>query len=391
MKHIQPTKQCYACGACVDKCPAVAISFKEDKHGFLYPVVDEQRCISCGLCVISCICEIKLNKTEFIPDAFIARSYVKDRYSFSSSGGIFGTIAEEFIKSGGVVYGAYITREEAIVVCRHIKVHKIEDLWRIQGSKYVHSNTQGVFKDVFEQLNNGNKVLFSGTSCQVAALRCYLGKEYDNLYCIDFVCHGTPPISLFRKYISYLEKKYRCVIENVSFRRKSKPGFEMDRDSFVFSIFGHKGKKCFEKHISKNASGYFKLFLSRAGYRPNCYTCPYASITKQGDITLGDFEPKEYELLKYELLNEYMYSTVLINNDKGKSLFQYAAGYFFTKQIDIETVLAHHKNLSKPSKCSKNGKKLFKLYSVLGFSNLERYIWLKGKVKEFVKHLNIIG
>lgn len=381
MNHIQSDKNCSACGACMAKCSKRAISLSEDNQGFLYPTIDKRLCVSCGACVDVCICDNMPIKSENTPTAYISSTYDKERYDLSASGGIFGTLASVFIKAGGVVYGSSIIYENSVLECKHIRIDTVEDIHKIQGSKYVHSDTRAIFDDVCEKLNNGQKVLFSGTSCQVAALKKYLKTSYDNLFTVDLVCHGVPPISLFQKYISYIEKKYKCTIYNVSFRRKSEPGFNSHKDSYVLTLYGNKNNKTFEKCISNKNSGYYRLFLSRAGYRPNCYSCPFARITKEGDMTLGDFVPRDFELDVYDLSTDVMYSTILINNDKGKILFQSISELCDSKQIGIETVLMHHTNLSKPSICKNGGKKLMKIEEWFGFAVLERYIYLTNFIR----------
>ena len=383
MKTIQPTKDCSACGACIDACPKEAICFREDRQGYIYPVINEQKCVSCGACSKVCANENAEEEMDFIPSAYIARTNDKERYDFSASGGIFGTLASEFIKSNGIVYGAAIVSEENDLYCRHIRVESLEELQKIQGSKYVHSATQGVFKDVHKDLEDGKEVLFSGTSCQVAALKRFLGQPYDRLFTVDLVCHGVPPVSLFRKYIHYLEKKSRCHIENISFRRKGIPGFKQDKDSYVLTLFAKKDNEPFEKYISSRFSGYYSLFRSRAGYRPNCYACRFASIKKQGDITLGDFVPRESESDKYKLSGEYMYSTILINNDHGRKLFESIASRCFYNETDIETIMRHHLNLSSPSKCSRKGRIMIWIYECFGFEGLEIYLTVKNKARAF--------
>ena len=383
MDAIFPTEKCFACGACSDICPPKAISFKKNKHGYLYPNVDTQKCISCGACSRVCIIDKKEPLSQSMPVAYISRADDKERYELSASGGIFGIIASEFLKTNGIVYGAAMTKIEGHIQCKHIRIDSLDELYKIQGSKYVHSETVGVFSDVLRDLRDGNRVLFSGTSCQVDALKSYLGKTYNSLFTVDLVCHGVPTISLLQEYIDYIQKKDKCCIDDISFRRKTIPGFGLNKDSYVLTLTGQKNNEQFEKYISRKNSGYYNLFLSRAGYRPNCYSCPYATINKKGDITLGDFVPKGTEYEKYQLSSNYMYSTVLINNSHGESLFSTVSSHCISKEIDIDTVLMHHRNLSKPSKCSRNGEIMLSLYDKLGFAGLEKYIFVRNKLKEF--------
>lgn len=392
MISIQQTNNCFACGACVDICAKEAICLKENGQGYLYPVVDKKKCVSCGACERVCIAEKSVKQDiEYLPMAYISRSNDKERYNLSASGGIFGTLAFEFIRTNGIVYGAAITHEDNLIRCKHVRIESTEELYKLQGSKYVHSETTGVFSEVLKDLKDGYRVLFSGTSCQVAALKNFLGKNYDTLYTVDLVCHGVPPISLLQKYVKYIENKHKCYINDISFRRKTKPGYELNKDSFVLTLSGQKNRNTFEECINRKSSGYYNLFLSRAGYRPNCYSCPFATIYKEGDITLGDFAPKGSEFSKYELSDKYMYSTVLINNDHGKNLYDTITSQCFSKEIEIDSVLRHHPNLTKPSRCNRNGKIMMNIYTLFGFTGLEKYMTVRERIKTIYHSTNNKG
>ncbi|MCR5796692.1 MAG: Coenzyme F420 hydrogenase/dehydrogenase, beta subunit C-terminal domain [Eubacterium sp.] len=375
MKHIENSVHCCACGACKDVCRKKAISLCINSEGYINPVVDESRCIFCGACQSVCPCNAPI-KTHDEIKSYIAINKNKDLYDYSSSGGVFSAIAASVISNGGVVFGSAVEYENNTVQVRHTCVDNLVDLKRIQGSKYVHSQTEGVFPLVRKLLEESRTVLFSGTSCQIAALQSYLKKNYDSLFTVDLVCHGVPEIIRLKEYISYLEKKYRCRIEDISFRRKLEPGFYANGESFIITL------KCRDKisgevrerYISKKASAYFLLFLQCVGYRQNCYSCRYASVNKPADITLGDFRPNRDETEFFLLSKDKMYSSVLVHTVKGHDLLESISGIKICGELDLEAMLMHHPRLQTPSKATKYGLRLFSLYRVAGFRGLQMYI-----------------
>ena len=386
--HVLQYDDCCACGACVSKCKSAAIELMPDSHGNLAPRIDEAACVNCGLCKTVCPCNNKSNVVESFLKYFIGFYEDEKAAILSSSGGIFAGLAKYVLEEGGVVFGAAIDYENGKLYCKHIKIDTIDDLKKIQGSKYVHSKTQGIFDEIRELLNSGRRVLFSGTSCQVMALKTFLGKEDPRLYTIDLVCHGVPEITLFQEYISYLEHKWKCRITDVSFRNKLAPSYEKNKDSYVLTLTCENPKTGTKdiRYIPKYKSAYYQLFLTRAYYRENCYICPYAALEKPSDITLGDFRPSVSEIQEMSLNKDRVYSSVIIHSKKGESLLaSLPTGRITLFEVSQDKMLEHHYNLVKPSAITPGGKKLAKIYKSTGFRGLQLFINFKGTFKKILR------
>lgn len=198
-------KNCCGCGACINICPQNAIRFNEDKDGFLYPEIDEDRCINCLKCKKICAFQNQ-KKNVSIKETYVAVSKNTNVLE-SASGGLFASYAVSVLENGGMVYGCAMLEKNGKLYPKHIGISKKSELWRLKGSKYVQSDMGTVYYDIRQQLENEITVLFSGTPCQVSSLKKYLGKEYTNLYTIDIICHGVPSIKLFQDYLAYTEKK----------------------------------------------------------------------------------------------------------------------------------------------------------------------------------------
>lgn len=292
MIHIEDKHNCCGCSACQQICPKKCISFEADYEGFLYPSVNREVCIECGLC--ERVCPV-LNQGDIIRPISALAAKNRDEYirANSSSGGIFYALAEKTIKEGGVVYGARFNEELSGV---HGVAYNLEDISEFRGSKYLQSMMNDTFKDIRSALNKGIKVLFSGTPCQVAGLRNFLQKSYDNLTLIDFVCHGVPSPSVWQ---NYLHSFSNISIDSAVFRDK-------EQGWHRFGIFS-------DDH-------YMQVFLSNLSLRPSCYSCPSKRGKSGSDITLGDFWGIEH--IDPEIDDDKGTSLVLINTLKGEKFFK---------------------------------------------------------------------
>lgn len=382
-------EQCCGCSACHDKCPVNAITMSEDNNGNRRPFIDNEKCITCSLCVKVCP---QFNQKDTILGEKV--SYVgfyksKEVEFKSSSGGIFALIASYIINERqGVVYGSTIIYENEILQCKHIRIDNIDDLYLLQGSKYVQSRTDGIFKRVKEDLAIGRVVLFSGTSCQIASLQRYIG-DNERLFTVDLVCHGVPKDSIFRDYIKFYENKYKCRISNISFRSKGLRHLGKETTYLITLNLLFPNKQSVIK-ISRNKSAYFSLFMNRAGYRNSCYHCSYASLNKPGDITLGDFLPRKNEIIKYGFSLQAHYSSIIINSEKGNNLWNVIAKDAVYVKIPIQEMLSHHSNLVSPSTITEQGKRLYSIYRKDGFKSLQNYVmkqYIITESKIFIKYV----
>jgi len=388
--HIIKYDDCCACGACASQCHADAITLVPDSRGNLFPKVDETACINCGMCKSVCPCNSKISGTDTFLKTFIGYYEDEDTTILSSSGGIFAAIAKHILEEGGAVFGAAAVYENNKLLIKHIRIENDSELKKIQGSKYVHSLTQEVFSEVRDLLTSGRTVLFSGTSCQVMALRTFLGKDYKQLYTVDLVCHGVPENLLLDAYISYLEHKWKCRIIDIAFRNKKAPSFATTKDSYVLTLKCENIKtgSTETRYIEKYKSAYYKLFLSRACYRENCYSCPYATLDKPSDITLGDFRPTASEYETMVLSKDKVYSSILVHTKKGEALLSSIPGQTIPLiEISQDKMREHHYNLVRPSVISPEGKRLAKMYQTTGFSGLQFYVDIYGTVKRIMKKM----
>ena len=370
-------ENCCGCAACMDKCPVHAITMHYDSDFNRVPLVDDKACISCGQCVKLCprINEEDRESCENINgniNVYLGCYENKAVERNSSSGGIFAAMALQMIEQGGIVYGAAMCYENNSLSCRHIRVTEAKDIHLLQGSKYIQSRTDGIYKQVKADLKEGRMVLFSGTSCQVASLKRFVG-ENPNLYTVDLVCHGVPKEKLFKDYISFYESKYKCTIKNISFRSKGYffHGKEMKH---LLTLTCEKNNEVYEDKIIENKSSYYCLFMSRAGYRSSCYSCIYASPNKPADITLGDYTLTSIEAKKYQLLPTHTYSTILVHNDRGEKMLEDIKDNLILASANPNEVIARHGNLNHPSKITERGTLLYTAYLKGGYSRLQRII-----------------
>ncbi len=301
-------ESCCGCYVCYNVCGVGAIAFKDDEYGFTYPFIDETKCIGCNMCRE--VCDFQsgmIPKTKPIK-AYAAVNINEDVLKLSSSGGVFGAFAKYFLSKGGIVFGcAYNENMEPL----HISAENEQDMIKIHGSKYVQSNTYDIYTKVKAYLIQNKKVLFTGTPCQVAALKSYLGADYNNLLTVDFVCHGVPSVYIFKKYISYLEEKHRIKVTDYRFRSKARgwPAFVQEIKCI---------KLCDASSITIRLGAeeefYLPYYLKGNLSRPSCFECKYASPERVSDITMGDFWGYEKAPLKLKVSQGL--SICLLNNSK---------------------------------------------------------------------------
>lgn len=296
-------RYCFSCGACEQSCPVGAITMQENENGFLQPIIDDSKCIKCNKCVISCPIENYNFKNSKNPKCFAFRANEKEQEN-SSSGGAFYTIAKEFLNIGGYVSGASWINERTV---GHIVTNKIADVEKIRKSKYVQSYLGNCYSEIEKLLKNDQKVLFTGTPCQVAGLYSYLNKQYDNLYTIDLICHRVPSNKVFQKYLDEVITNENEKILSIDFRKK-------DKNKNFISI-----KTTHNEYINTNKENiYMQSFLKNYCLKSACYDCKFQTIPRQGDLTIGDFWGLKKYKQKYKKINGI--SVILENNTKGKFL-----------------------------------------------------------------------
>ena len=331
MIKIEHKKDCCGCTACVSVCAHHCITMHEDAEGFKYPQVDMAACVDCGLC--EKVCPIQHSESDKnILQVIAAKNKDEVVRKNSSSGGVFSILAEAFIDDGGVVVGCAMNKELKAV---HVICETKEELVRLRSSKYVQSDMEGIFPQVRQLLRDGRKVLFSGTPCQVAGLRSFLFKQYDNLFCVDLLCHGVPSPRLFRDYKEMMEKNYDSKAVSVNFRCKRKEWKRL----YIELKFAN-GKEYFK---SATFDPYMQLFLGNQSQRSSCFHCPFTTLNRQGDLSLGDFWGIGKELRHLD--DNKGVSMVLANSLKGKSLFEKVQGLLDIYEGSIESAIEGNKVL----------------------------------------------
>lgn len=302
---------CCGCGACVQKCPTKCITMQMDNEGFYYPKVDTNLCINCNSCNKVCpyIKKTSINEPNY---AYAAKNTNENRRLKSSSGGIFTALAETILEKGGVVFGATFTDDLEV---KHIYIEKADELDRLMGSKYVQSDINSTFITCESFLKANRDVLFTGTSCQIMALKYFLKKDYDKLFTIDIICHGVPSPGIWKEYITNEIKKLQINNKNITIRFRDKITGWKD---YSFSIYKKLTAAPPLKTEIYNKNIFMKGFLSNIILRPSCFNCPAKHGKCKSDLTIGDFWGINQILPKF---NDNMgVSIILVNTNQGKSI-----------------------------------------------------------------------
>ena len=349
MITIKDKKDCCGCNACMQRCPKQCITMQADNEGFLYPIVDTAQCTDCGQC--EKVCPV-INQNEPRRPLKVYAAYNKNEETRmqSSSGGIFTLLAEETIKTGGVVFGVKFNKDW---MPEFGYTETIEGIAPFRGSKYVQAIVGNAYKQAEEFLKTGRKVLFTGTPCQIAGLKLYLRKEYENLLAVDIICHGVPSPKVWNMYLEETCSKllttmpdgknsvgsanggtYKSCIEAISFRSKI-TGWK--KYSFLlklnFSNCDGKNTGVFAETLDKNA--FMRAFLSDTILRPSCYACPTKQGKSHSDITIADFWGIDNIDPAFD--DDKGCGVVFLNSAKGKELYSRINTVSKEKQFDEAT------------------------------------------------------
>ncbi len=366
-------EDCCACGACLNACPKGAISMTRDENGFLYPTIDSESCVECGKCVNTCsfVHHERLNSTD-TPMVYVSAAKDKNINKKSASGGIFAELALCVLSKNGVVFGSAWTDDYS---AEHIRIDSAEELYRIQGSKYVQSNIGSTYSQAKSALEDGKTVLFSGTPCQISGLRSFLNRDYRSLYTVDIVCHGVPSDSILKDDVRHQLRKKGLPEQGatVSFRSKDKG-------------WGTTGTiTSGDKKLPFDAirSPYYSYFLKGSIYRDSCYNCRYASEPRVGDITLGDYwgVEKNHPDVDSVIKIEDGVSCVIANTAKGKELFSMLSERVSTLESTLEKAKKYNGQLSHCTKKPSNRERLLEIYRVQGYDGILKH-WKKTARKE---------
>lgn len=322
--------KCTGCHACANICPQKCISMAADNEGFLYPVINTELCINCGLC--EKVCPIVNGKTaanEREVRAYAAINKNEEIRLNSSSGGIFTLIAENVLDKDGVVFGAAFDKDFDVI---HTYAKTKDKLEQFRGSKYVQSVIGKTYKQAKEFLEQGRTVLFTGTPCQIGGLYSYLGKDYANLITQDLICHGVPSPMVWRKYLEYREKISRVSARRISFRRKD-CGWKKFSVSCEFTND--------TEYLSElTEDPYMQAFLHNLCLRPSCYDCAFKTKHRQADITLADFWGIQY--IAPEMDDDKGISLLIVNSEKGEQILEEFKNNLILQKVDLSEAIKYN-------------------------------------------------
>ena len=342
-------QHCSGCGACFQTCSFGAIEMINDEDGFVYPKIDTEKCVGCKKCEKACPFSGEVIAVEG-QRFFAAKSKDKSVIKGSSSGGAFYEITKAFCDENFVVFGAEMTDKLKV---RHSFAEDFSQTEKFRKSKYVQSDTGDSFKRAKAFLDEGRKVLFSGTPCQITGLKNFLGKDYSNLVTVDIVCHGVPSQQLFDKYIKELSAEAGEKITSFTFRNKK----DFDKKSCnqkTVLIKTESGREIVKEVLQCE---YLAAFHEAMFYRPSCGKCPFANTSRVGDITLADFWGAEKYFSDFD--DGRGVSLVIVNSEKGAELFGNAQ--LESIETDMEKAVGNNAQLRRPVEFHKNREKFFEL------------------------------
>lgn len=367
MNTICEFEKCTGCQACVNVCPKKCISMKADEYGVPYPSVDNEVCVNCGACQRTCPVNSEVPKNK-IDVAYAAWHNNTEIRSSSSSGGAAMAMYETILEDGGVVFGTKFDEKLNLEIqC----ATTIEEAHQFKSSKYVHASVANSYKEVKEYLNEGRKVLYISVPCQIAGLKGYLKKDYDNLITVDLICHGAVPHGYLLDHINYMKKQKQIDVDNVSFRGEH---------DFKLGLYHNGEGRVF---VDRFLDPYFTGFLSGLFYRPNCYSCNYACDERVSDITIGDFWGLgKKETCSYGMGNGV--SVLLPVTEKGKSFVEKLNEKMFVDERPAIEAIDGNTQLRHPSEKHEKYDEFRRLYLKDGFESAAGYC-TKEQIEKFKK------
>ena len=343
MLKLTDKASCCGCSACASVCPKGCITMQTDEEGFLYPTVDQTLCVGCGLC--EKVCPVtRVPVLADIPAVYAAKHRSEQIKSKSSSGGMFSGLAQFVLERGGVVFGAGFDKDWN--VC-HQYAESMQDLDKLRRSKYVQSDIGDAFKRAKEFLDNGRQVFFTGTPCQIAGLKNYLAKEYDNLITADLICHGVPSAAIWQKFLA--ENFSNAPITAIDFRDKT---FGWDASFLSVVAQGRKSpslpaclrlfKILFYARRGKIFRVFFRLSFSISNLyeRPSCHTCRFKGFNRAADFTMGDLWGVKYICPRF--YDKKGVSVLLVNTPKGRAVFKKIQDSLVHEQVSFRQMVRYN-------------------------------------------------
>lgn len=360
--------KCTGCGICYQICPCNAIIMKQDKEGFLKPIVNNELCINCQKCLYYCEKYFKQSKlkSNIIE---VKACQTKDPLWLieSTAGGFFPTLAQWVIENNGVVFGTAWDDTMEPIIC---KASSIEEIRKFNGSKYVQSDIHHALSEIKEELKRGVMVLFSGTPCQNAAVKtfCY-DINTENLITLDVICYGVPSPGLFKAYIKTIENKRNVKVVDFRFRDKHKYGWSHTTVIYTENKNG-KVSKFIEKDYRKIP--YYQMFSKRNCFRKSCYNCNYNTINRITDFTTGNFWGIENLTSSFNLYNGV--SLVLINTEKAKIIYNTIISRISSIDMTIDQAILSNDALIRSTPYPSDRDQIYEYFINNGFMKMyEKY------------------
>lgn len=389
MPNLAKRSICTGCTACANICPKHCIEIKIDENGFVYPeLVHPTDCVECGLCEQVCPVLEDNAKNVGIPVAYAAMTHDDTLRMESSSGGVFSEVAKRILSQEGAVYGASYDEEFQV---KHICVENLEDLWKLRGAKYAESKLGDTYNEILIRLKQGQTVLFSGTPCQVAGLKSFLRTDYENLFCVDFICHGVPSPMAWGEYVKYRAQKDTNGEMPVTINLRSKStGWSRYQYS---NLFQYENGKEYSSRSSENL--FMNLFVGDYISRLSCENCKFKGYSRVSDITLGDF----WGIwdIDQEMDDDKGTSVILVQSEKGVQLWNSIKERMKWKAVTLEQASLQNPSMLTPSKAKECRDEVLemirrgeieaceKLFEKREPTFLQR---VKGKVKRILKYRN---
>ena len=369
--------ECTACKACVNVCPKNAIHMAKDEYQQLYPVIDSEKCVQCGLCMKTCpeINPVALNRPKKV---YAAWSNDTEERATSASGGIAAELYKSFAAENGLFTGVQFDKEFYAYQSLYCD---LSDLAKLKNSKYVYSDMRDTYREISIALKDNQKVLFIGTPCQCAGLKRFIPEtRQKNLFIVDLICHGMSPSTYLQEHIADIEDKRNDKASVLSFRDPEEYTY-----TYTFTLKDKDGKQFYSKKVYRN-DVYQIGYHQRLIYNEHCYKCKYAQIERCSDLTIGDFSGLGRE--KAVTYDKHNVSCILVNTDKGKHLIEklVAENRIYTDARPIQEASKYEQQLQSPSVPHIKRNLFLALYKEQGFERAAKKVLQKEIVKNELKH-----
>ncbi len=347
MPRLCETELCTGCSACASACPYGCIAMAPDSEGFVRPAVDEKRCMDCGLCVKACPV-LNARPTHGMPRAYAAKNRNETIRAVSTSGGVFTLLAQQMLEEGGVVVGAAFDADFRV---EHQIIENPQLLPRLRGAKYAQSDVRGVFPRVKAFLAEGRQVLFSGTPCQVAGLKSYLGREEPGLLLVDMVCHGVPSPAVWESYLDWRSTQSGEGLRPIAVNLRSK---DHGWRAYSADIRWPYGKSYLG---TRREDPFLRAYEGDLCLRPSCYRCANKGLTRCADFTLGDFWGVGEHVSSMD--DDRGTSVVLVHSEKARQWWEKLAHTLSVQEVDARRCMERNPSALQSAPFKREDRALF--------------------------------